>query len=188
MNYDYIIKYIIIGDSFVGKSSISHRYIRNIFSNTFEPTIGIEFSSKIINYNFTRYKIHIWDTAGQEVFNSITKSYFRNVCVAFIVFSFDNINSIINIRKWLNDLKENNNDDIIIYIVGNKCEFKKNDINLENYKNLKYFEVSAKKNIKINELFEESVKDVELHIKNNPESQMGIKKNIPSKSSKYYCC
>jgi len=186
--YDYVLKYVLIGDSYVGKSSIVYRYMRNGFNQDITPTICVEFGSKIVNYGDTKYKIHVWDTAGQESFNSITKSYYRNTCVAFIVFSFDNEESFKNVDKWISDLKEfTNNENLIIYLVGNKSELKTkyfyNDFNI------RYFEVSAKNNIGIDELFNESIKDIDCLIKTEEHKQhIGVIKNTFQTNKKRNCC
>ena len=98
MSYDYLFKYIVVGNSSVGKSCISSRFQNDIFCNNHEVTIGVEFFSKIIqvetllnnqikNFNI---KLQIWDTAGQERFRSITKSYYT--CTWLIAY---------NLKKYL---------------------------------------------------------------------------------------
>jgi Ras-related protein Rab-2A len=188
---EYIVKYVIIGDSFVGKSSIMSRYISDRFKPTDDATIGVEFGCKIVNINSTRYKLHLWDTAGQEMFNSITQSYYRNMCVALVVFSFDKPESFKNVGKWINELKERtNNEELLIYLVGNKSDLKKT--NITNEYNLKYFEVSAKDNVGVNNIFDISLKEVEHLIKTKSELPIGVVSHVkPVKQKEVYimsCC
>ena len=75
--YDLQIKLLMIGDSAVGKTSLLLRYANDTFSSTFITTIGIDFKIKTINLDGKRVKLQIWDTAGQEQFRTITRSYFR---------------------------------------------------------------------------------------------------------------
>ena len=75
--YDLQIKLLMIGDSAVGKTSLLLRYANDTFSSTFITTIGIDFKIKTIDLAGKRVKLQIWDTAGQEQFRTITRSYFR---------------------------------------------------------------------------------------------------------------
>ena len=76
-DYDYLFKYIIIGDSSVGKSCLMMQFIEGKFKSHIDPTIGVEFGSRKLEIQKNRLKLQIWDTAGQENFRSITRSYFR---------------------------------------------------------------------------------------------------------------
>ena len=76
-DYNYLFKYIIIGDSNVGKSCLMMQFVERKFKSFIDPTIGVEFGSKKISANDSTIKLQIWDTAGQESFRSITRSYFR---------------------------------------------------------------------------------------------------------------
>jgi Ras-related protein Rab-2A len=76
-DYDYLLKFIIIGDSFVGKSCLMMRFIEEKFSILTDPTIGVEFGTKVISVGSHQIKVQIWDTAGQESYRSITRSYFK---------------------------------------------------------------------------------------------------------------
>lgn len=76
-DYNYLFKYIIIGDTNVGKSCLMMQFVDHKFKNFVDPTIGVEFGSKKINIADQVVKLQMWDTAGQESFRSITRSYFR---------------------------------------------------------------------------------------------------------------
>ena len=76
-DYHYLMKIIIIGDSGVGKSSITNQYIQGVFKKKLEPTIGVEFATKTIEVSKQVVKLQIWDSAGQENYRSITRSYYR---------------------------------------------------------------------------------------------------------------
>ena len=86
VNFHYLLKYVIIGDSGVGKSNILLRYINNVFSEEFKTTVGVEFGAKNKELNNYIYRIQIWDTAGQENFRSITRAYYKNSVCACIVY------------------------------------------------------------------------------------------------------
>ena len=167
------IKVIIVGDSFCGKSSILTTYKNNDFSNESFSTIGVDFIKTEIIKNNKTYNLNIWDTSGQEKFNSIINSYYRNIAVAIIVFDLSNYMSFKNLKKWIDTVYHYCNDTIIIKIVGNKSDkdyipVTNNEIKLLCKKyNLDYLETSAKKNKNINELFESIIDNVEESIKNN---------------------
>lgn len=75
--WDYILKFIIIGDASVGKSSILVRYTENRFLVDSDATIGIEFGTHIVSLDSgERLKLQIWDTAGSEQFRSVRITYF----------------------------------------------------------------------------------------------------------------
>lgn len=76
-DYSYLFKYIIVGDTNVGKSSLMLQFIDARFSGSLDPTVGVEFGSKRLFCDSVPLKIEIWDTAGQECFRSITRSYYR---------------------------------------------------------------------------------------------------------------
>ena len=86
LNFDYLLKFIIIGDSAVGKSNILLRYTNDSFSNEFQATIGVEFGAKNLTIDGKTYRVQIWDTAGQEQFRSITRAYYKNSVCACVVY------------------------------------------------------------------------------------------------------
>ena len=76
-DYDYKIKCAIVGQRSVGKTSLLKRFSEEKFNEIYEATLGVEFASKTLTYNSKKVKLHIYDTAGQESFQSITKSYYK---------------------------------------------------------------------------------------------------------------
>jgi len=86
-SYDYLFKFIMIGDSSVGKTCMLTRYVDGWFKSDNDPTIGVEFGSKLIKCkDGTVVRLQVWDTAGQESFRSITKSYYRGAIGAILVY------------------------------------------------------------------------------------------------------
>lgn len=103
-DYNYLFKYIIIGDVNVGKSCLMTQYIDWEFKNFIDPTIGVEFGTIIENINGKVIKIHIWDTAGQENFKSIIGGYFRGAIGGLLVFDLTIRKSFENLSKWLDEV------------------------------------------------------------------------------------
>ena len=85
--YDYLLKFLLIGDSGVGKTCILFRFSDDAFNTTFISTIGIDFKIKTVEINGKKVKLQIWDTAGQERFHTITTSYYRGANGIMLVYT-----------------------------------------------------------------------------------------------------
>ena len=198
LSFNYLLKYIIIGDSSVGKSNILLRYVHNSFNPEFLTTIGVEFGAKNIEINKKIFKIQIWDTAGQENFRSITRAYYKNSVCALIVYDITNRSSFENIISWIEDCKGQSPKSIFIILVGNKndlenerqvsyeegLEFAKNN-------NIVFFETSAKTGKNISELFQTSAIEINKKIEEDfydlENESCGIKiGNIDSNNNNSY--
>lgn len=109
LDYDYALRLIIVGDYNTGKTTFLNTYIRQEKMNTvYDPTIGIDFSSRNIELqDGTVVKLACWDTSGQENFRSIVRSYYRDVCGAFLVFDVTNRRSFSHLSDWLTDIRRN---------------------------------------------------------------------------------
>ena len=170
----FLFKYIIIGDSFVGKSKILLRYTNNEYNENFVITIGAEFGAKTINIDGQEIRIQIWDTAGMENFKSITRSYYKNSICALIVYDISNKDSFKNVLNWIEDCKVFSPKNILLVLIGNKCDLEeKRQVSIEEGKKVAeendmiFFETSAKDNINIDEVFLKSYKKILENIKNN---------------------
>ena len=119
---DNIFKVIVVGDRFVGKTSIINRYVNNNFNINNLVTIGFDSFIKEIKLKKGKIiTIRITDTAGQEKFRCLTKSFFRNADGVIFVFSLNSKESFENIGMWMDNFCENvNSKDIPVFLVGNK--------------------------------------------------------------------
>lgn len=166
-SYDLLFKLLLIGDSAVGKTSILFRFSDNNFTTTFISTIGIDFKIKTVEFDNKKIKLQIWDTAGQERFHTITTSYYRGAMGIMLVYDITNEKSFENIVKWLRNIDEHANEDVVRMILGNKCDLNdKRVITRERGEaigreyNVKVYETSAKSNINIEKAFMELTKDI----------------------------
>ena len=142
--WDYIAKLVCIGDSGTGKSSLTIRLCEGRFSPHHDVTIGVEFGSRIVavgppaanlstlNSLHPRYpsgeekqkrmKLSLWDTAGQETYKSITRSYFRGASGALLVYDITRRSTFEHATAWLYDLRQIAEEGIVVILVGNKSD------------------------------------------------------------------
>lgn len=117
------LKYIIIGDSEVGKSSLLLQFTEQHFQPIHDLTIGVEFGAKLLEVDGRKVKLEIWDTAGQETFLSITRSYYRGADGALLVYDVSRRESFEHLGRWLQECHQNcHNDEVEIMVVGMKCD------------------------------------------------------------------
>ena len=153
------IKTIIIGDTYSGKTSILNRYINHYFNTSFMATIGVDYYKNELIKENTKYKFTIWDTSGQEKFNSIITSYYRDTGAVIFVFDLTNYNSFLNIKNWIAKVELFSNNKIMKILVGNKSDLADNRVDKNvitrfcKNNNIEYLETSAKNNINIDEIF-----------------------------------
>ena len=142
--WDYIAKLVCIGDSGTGKSSLTIRLCEGRFSPHHDVTIGVEFGSRIVNVGpparnpvspnspervhpsgeekQKRMKLSLWDTAGQETYKSITRSYFRGASGALLVYDITRRSTFEHATAWLHDLRQIAEEGIVVILVGNKSD------------------------------------------------------------------
>lgn len=122
--YDYLYKVVLIGDSGVGKSNLLSRFTRNEFNLETKSTIGVEFATRSIQTEGKTIKAQIWDTAGQERYRAITSAYYRGAVGALLVYDISKHATYKNVERWLAELRENADRNIVIMLVGNKSDLR----------------------------------------------------------------
>ena len=143
--WDYIAKLVCIGDSGTGKSSLTIRLCEGRFSPHHDVTIGVEFGSRIVavgpkpasnpaspksldsarpsgEVKQKKMKLSLWDTAGQETYKSITRSYFRGASGALLVYDITRRSTFEHATGWLHDLRQIAEEGIVVILVGNKSD------------------------------------------------------------------
>ena len=191
------ISIIMVGDASVGKTTLMKRFITGTYSNSLNPTVGVELYKKEIEINDKKYLIRIWDTCGQERFRSLSQSYYRNSDGIMLLFDLNCTESFDNLQTWFNSIKENGCEDIPLIVVGTKCDLKcfvkDEDIKkLEEDNTLiqKYFKCSSKDNIGVEEPFIELGKMiVKLGKDQKSNTKVKIQKsNTAQNQTKKNCC
>ena len=166
--------FIIIKNIAVGKSCILLQFTENKFREQHEITIGVEFEAKTIEIDGKLIKIQVWDTAGHEAFQSITRTYYKGAEGALLVYDITRKDTFNNVKKWLNELKENASKDIIIILIGNKVDLEeKREVTKDegqefaDQNGLMFLETSAKTAQNILEAFNISARSILSNIKKN---------------------
>lgn len=121
-SYSYLFKYIIIGDSAVGKSCLLLQFTDKRFQPVHDLTIGVEFGARMITIEGKQIKLQIWDTAGQESFRSITRSYYRGAAGALLVYDITRRDTFNHLTTWLDDARSHSNPNMVIMLIGNKTD------------------------------------------------------------------
>ena len=213
MNFNYLLKYVIVGDASVGKSNLLLRYTHGQFREEYQLTIGVEFGSSNITIDKNVFRIQIWDTAGQENFKSITRSYYKNSACALIVYDITRRVSFENLSDWIEDCKNSSPKTVFMVLVGNKCDLEENrEVTEEEGKEfaerhgMLFFETSAKTGKNVEEVFKRSIAIIAKRMKENfydlESDKCGIKiikdensslsenssKKEENKGSEYRCC
>lgn len=196
MAYSHTFKVILTGEPYTGKSSILLKYTENIFLLDYQSTIGLEYGSKLININGNIIKLQLWDTAGQETFQSITRSYYNDAAIILLVYDITSRSSFTRLYYWLDEIKKHSNNPII-FLIGNKNDLysqrkisTEEAINFAKSYNLIFHEISAK-NDNLNKLFHKIGGLLNHKIINKEIIPGFVNNNIKVTSSKKYyrsCC
>ncbi|MGH0143735.1 UNVERIFIED_CONTAM: hypothetical protein FKN15_000738 [Acipenser sinensis] len=115
---------VLIGDSGVGKTNLLSRFTRNEFNLESKSTIGVEFATRSINVEGKTVKAQIWDTAGQERYRAITSAYYRGAVGALLVYDIAKHLTYENGERWLKELRDHADSNIVIMLVGNKSDLR----------------------------------------------------------------
>lgn len=175
-------KFVLIGDSAVGKTAMCKKFCENSFDYNQPQTVALEFGTRLIEIEGQKIKLQIWDTAGQERFHSITRAYFRSSTAIFLIYDVTNRDSFTHLSNWIEDAQRLSPPTSIKVLVGNKTDLvnatkansedgqisKKNkravlteeaqDFAQQN--GLKFFETSALSGDRIDDTFIETAHDV----------------------------
>jgi small GTP-binding protein len=152
-------KLVLLGDSGVGKTSISQYFERGHFDPTIDSTIAAAFTAHELTTPLGKLNLHIWDTAGQERYRSLIPTYARGAAPALLVFDLSSVPSFENINHWVDDFALFGSEGCLVFLVGNKADLpqivKREDTDAwAQEHSAPFFEVSAKTGVGVMEMFD----------------------------------
>ena len=166
INPDITLKFLTLGDSMVGKTSIVLRFVDNIFFDQTKSTIGVDFKTKIIKFGNKYIKIKVWDTAGQERFRTITRQYYKNAEGMILIFDVTEKKTFDQVGDWVTSIMENKQKDAKVILVGNKIDCEERVITKEQGEELAqkyqlpYYETSASTGQNVQKIFEALAEEI----------------------------
>jgi len=198
--FSVFFKILLIGDLGVGKSCVILRYVEGDFPGNIMSSIGVDFKTKQIDLDDRLIKLQIWDTAGHEKFRTITTSYYKSAHAIIILYDITQKASFDHIRNWITEIDKFGKQGVLKVIVGNKLDMENNrKITKEAAENLalkygiKLWEVSAKDNTNIEEMFLDTIKTLlEKNSKiisegSSMATNIKLNKNVKNKKNKKCC-
>ena len=193
--YEYLIKILIVGDSTVGKTNFIKKYVENKFNENYFASTGIDLITTSIKIEGKSFKIQIWDTAGQEKYRAMTKNLFLKTQGIVIIFDISNETSFINLKSWMNDIKEECSADIPMILVGNKSDLvdkrvidKERAMEYAKNENLEYIETSSKTGENINKALSLIIEKIYRRADSNSNFSFTLDDGTVKKKSKKMCC
>ena len=159
---DMIFKIIIIGDSGVGKSCFFMQFTEGNFKDDHNVTIGVEYGARALKVGDKLIKLELWDTAGQEAFRAITRSFYRNANGVILMYDLTRLESFESLEDWLREVRTNSASDITVLLVGNMLDLADEEREVDTETGEKFvkenkldgfIEASAKTSDNVNEAF-----------------------------------
>ena len=197
MSDDCVYKVLLLGDSTVGKTCFLLRYCDKTFQEAHLSTIGLDYRLKTMTLeNGKNIKLQIWDTAGQDRFRAITKNYYKGANGIILIYDVTNLQSYENVKNWIAQIKEEANQNVLIYLAGNKIDVSEDlrVVKTEDGKKiadefkLPFYETSAKNGVNINKIFEELVEKVDQIYSKIKVPKMEQKNKLYNGKTKKACC
>jgi len=126
MTQSFNFKIVVLGEGCVGKTSLTLRYVENVFNDKHLSTIQASFLTKRLNLDGKKVTLSIWDTAGQERFHALGPIYYRDANGAVLVYDITDMDSFQRVKNWVKELRKMLGTDIALAIAGNKSDLEKN--------------------------------------------------------------
>ncbi|KAN0003843.1 hypothetical protein ACTFIZ_010017 [Dictyostelium cf. discoideum] len=190
-DYEYLFKFIFVGDSGVGKSSILLRFADDTFFETYISTIGVDFKIKTVYVEGKAIKLQIWDTSGQERFRVHNNSQYRGCHGVMVVYDVTDQRSFENVPKWIQEIERYAHENITKMVIGNKNDLISQRVvdpflaqEFADSLDITFKETSAKQAINIEDAFITLVKLCIDRIEENKPSSSSSSSTIVLKNSK----
>lgn len=166
MDYDFLYKIILAGDSGTGKTAILKRFVDNEFQENHISTIGVDFKVKTLNINGKKTKLQIWDLAGNLRFRTITSSYYKGSHGIILVYDVADRKTFENLNSWTSEIDDRTDPDAIRILVGNKIDSDIKQVSTEEGSDyarkheMLFIECSAKKPVNIDSIFSVLINEI----------------------------
>lgn len=166
VDFDFILKILVVGDSVVGKSQLFRRFADEAFMATHNPTQSVEYRHRYIDTDRNRCKVQLWDCVSSAS-RAVMMSIYKGSNVVILLFDVTNISTLESIPDWLNEVKEYAPSTTVVYLVGTKIDLpsrkvsESEGLDVATRHGLKYFEVSSKTGLHVDALFNMIVTDLE---------------------------
>ncbi|CAD8048239.1 unnamed protein product [Paramecium sonneborni] len=177
-SFNYLLKIIVIGDSGVGKTNLLLRYVNHTFQNDLKSTIGVQFFSKLVSIKNEYIKLQLWDTAGQERYRSISTSYYKGSHGVIICFDLTHQESLDNVVKWYQEVKQQADLNIKIILIGNKLDLSEQRVvgtdtaqQVAKQIGAGYIETSALNSQNVDKAFELLIQEIYIQLKQLKQDQ-----------------
>jgi len=193
---DILYKILLLGDWSVGKTCFLMRYTDNTFTDIHLSTIGIDYKLKNVTLeNGETIKVQIWDTAGQDRYKSITKSYIKGAHGIILIYDVTKRRTFEGIQNWVKQIKEQVSSRVCVALVANKIDEKEKrevteqeGIRLGKDIGYPFYEASAKDGININECFDNLIKQININYANMSGNSGAKLDNNNKKNDSKGCC
>lgn len=159
------VKVVIVGNGGVGKSSMIQRYCRGTFTRSYKKTIGVDFLEKELRVQGERVRLMLWDTAGQEEFDAITRAYYRGAQACVITFSTTDRASLLSVPRWMGRIRDECGN-IPMVLVQNKIDLiQETQINMSEVDSLssrlglRLYRMSVKDDLNVGTVFQHLAED-----------------------------
>ena len=178
-------KIILLGETNAGKTTLYNKFIYNKDKFNYLSSITVDNETQTLDYKNKKYLITLYDTAGQERFRSITKSYYKMADGFLLMFDITDEKSLLAVKDWIEDIKSHNSSNIFL-ILGNKDDLDNkisDDVineTLGDYKHL-LLKTSAIKNINVKESIEKLIDMIE-----DESNSVNLKENQLRKSNSFH--
>ncbi|XP_043218797.1 ras-related protein Rab-37-like isoform X3 [Amphibalanus amphitrite] len=187
---------MLLGDTGVGKTCMMIKFKDGHFlSGTYISTVGIDYRNKVVEVDGAKVKLQVWDTAGQERFRSVTHAYYRDAHALLLLYDVTNKTSFENTRAWLAEIREYAQDNVVIMLLGNKCDRSEDRVvqsddgeRLAREFNVVFMETSAKTGMNVELAFSAIARDL-LHRRLYPNGgTFNVKQFVEARSEHSPAC
>ncbi|XP_016344165.1 ras and EF-hand domain-containing protein-like isoform X2 [Sinocyclocheilus anshuiensis] len=194
-----VYRLVLAGDAGSGKSSFLLRLSLNEFRGDIQTTLGVDFQIKKMLVDGEKTNLQIWDTAGQERFRSIARSYFRKAHGVLLLYDVTSESSFLNVREWVQQIRESTDEDIPMCIIGNKVDLRAerpegscvsafHGEKLAMAYNALFCEASAKEGTNVIEAVLHLAREVKKHAKLGRRSESQVKLSCPKRKKTLSSC